>query len=45
MFIVIHNLLQGTALYVASEKGHTEVVKLLLASGADVNVMCNEVCV
>ena len=45
IFIVIRNLLQWTVLCMASEKGHTEVVKLLVESGVDVNMMCDQVCV
>ena len=44
IFVAVRTLLQGTALYMASQNGKPEVVTLLLKNGADVNVMCNKVC-
>ncbi len=31
----------GTALHVASQEGHCEVVKMLVMAGANVNIKCN----
>ena len=33
-----------SALYVASQEGHTEVVDVLVKAGADVNQACTKVC-
>ena len=32
-----------TALMMAAQGGHTEIVKALIAAGADVNVICKQV--
>ena len=41
MAIILSLLLQRTALYMACEEGHTQVVELLLEHGADMNLTNN----